>query len=82
MQTLKSKLTSRKLWAAIVGFVSSIMFAAGAPPDSIAQVAAIITAGGVLIGYMIGQGLADSAEIIIENAEISDGEKSDEADGQ
>lgn len=36
------KLTSRKFWAAVVGFVSPIMVAAGAGDNEITQVTAII----------------------------------------
>ena len=38
------KLTSRKFWAAVVGFVTPIMIAAGATDNSVTQVTAIIMA--------------------------------------
>lgn len=54
------KLTSRKLWTSIASFVSMLMIANGASDNSAAQVAAIIMAGATVIGYVIGEGLADS----------------------
>lgn len=55
------KLTSRKFWAAVVGFVSPIMVAAGAGDNEITQVTAIIMGGATLIAYIIGEGLTDAA---------------------
>lgn len=57
----KRKLTSRKFWAAVVGFVTPMMVMAGANDNQVVQIAALIMAGANLIGYMIGEGLADSA---------------------
>jgi len=57
----KSKLTSRKFWAAVVGFVTPLLLAVGMDQNHVAQVAAIITAGGTLIAYIIGEGLVDAA---------------------
>ncbi len=55
------KLSSRKFWAAVVGFVTPIMTLAQVPESTAAQVTAIIMAGGTLIAYIIGEGLADAA---------------------
>ena len=57
----KRKLTSRKFWAAVVGFITPIMIAAGAGDNEITQVAAIVMGGATLIAYIIGEGLVDSA---------------------
>lgn len=57
----KRKLTSRKFWAAVVGFVSPTMIAAGASQSEVTQVTAIIMAGATLIAYIIGEGLTDVA---------------------
>lgn len=57
----KSKLTSRKFWAAVVGFVTPLLLAIGLSENTVAQVAAIITAGGTLIAYIIGEGMVDAA---------------------
>lgn len=57
------KLTSRKFWAAVVGFVTPIMIAAGATDNSITQVTAIIMGGATLIAYIIGEGMTDAASV-------------------
>lgn len=62
------KLTSRKFWAAVVGFVTPMMIAAGATDSTVTQVTAIIMGGATLIAYIIGEGLVDSAstELVID----------------
>lgn len=57
------KLTSRKFWAAVVGFVTPIMTLAQVPESVAVQVTAIIVAGGVLIAYIIGEGMTDAAAV-------------------
>ena len=42
----KQKLTSRKFWAAVVTFVSTVL---GVPDMTVEQVTAIITAGSAMI---------------------------------
>lgn len=56
----KQKLTSRKFWAAVVGFVTPILIVFNVPELTIEQVTAIITSGGALIAYIIGEGLVDA----------------------
>ena len=55
----KQKLTSRKLWVAIIGFVSSLLIAFGVAQETATQVAGIIMAGATCISYIIGEGLVD-----------------------
>ena len=57
----KRKLTSRKFWAAVVGFVTPLIIAFGGTREIATQVAAIIMAGGTLIAYILGEGLVDAA---------------------
>lgn len=56
----KRKLTSRKLWVAVAGFVSMLIIAFGVAEETATQVSSIIMAGASVIGYVIGEGLADS----------------------
>ncbi len=56
----KRKLTSRKFWAAVIGFVTSVLFAFNAADVTIEKVTGIISAISVLIAYILGEGLADS----------------------
>ena len=55
------KLTSRKFWAAIVGFVTPLMTIMQVSDSTAVQVTALIMAGGTLIAYIIGEGLTDAA---------------------
>ena len=57
----KQKLTSRKFWAAIVGFITAIMTALNISDLTIEQVTAIISATSVLIAYIIGEGIVDAS---------------------
>lgn len=59
----KRKLTSRKFWVAVIGFVTAIMVALHIDQMTAEQVAAIISAMGTLIAYIIGEGLTDAAHI-------------------
>ena len=61
----KQKLTSRKFWAAVVTFVTTVLVAFGVPDLTIEQVTAIITAG----AYIIGEGLVDAARIKAHGAD-------------
>lgn len=57
----KRKLTSRKLWASVANFVSMLLIFFNYSESTAAQVAALIMAGAGVIGYVIAEGLADSA---------------------
>lgn len=59
----KQKLTSRKFWAALITFVTSILVAFGVNDLTIEQVIAVISAGSVMIAYIIGEGMVDAARI-------------------
>ena len=63
----KQKLLSRKFWAALVGFVTTLLVAFGVPDLQIEQVAAVITAAATLIAYIIGEGLVDANRAEKEN---------------
>lgn len=57
----KRKLTSRKLWAAIVSFVTLLMIGFGYAEADAAQVASIIMAGATVMAYILGEGLVDAS---------------------
>lgn len=66
------KLTSRKFWAAAIGFVTPIMTLAQVPDNTAVQVTSIIMAGGTLIAYIIGEGLTDAANAGTQEEEETD----------
>nr|DAG66629.1 MAG TPA: holin [Caudoviricetes sp.] len=55
------KLTSRKLWMSLASFVMNLLVFFGYTENTATQVAALIMAGATVIGYVIGEGLADSS---------------------
>ena len=59
MQDILRKLTSRKFWMSLATLVFLIMVYCGAGEDSATQVVSIIMAAATVIGYTIGEGLAD-----------------------
>jgi hypothetical protein len=59
----KKKLTSRKLWMAVASFASMLIVAFGVAEETATQVSAIIMAGASVLGYIIGEGLADAAHV-------------------
>ena len=65
----KQKLTSRKFWAAVVGFVTAILVAFNIPDMEIEQIVGIISATSVLIAYIIGEGMVDAKRIETESKE-------------
>lgn len=74
----KLKLTSRKFWAAVTGFVSAILIVFKVDNLTIEQVISVISACSVLIAYIIGEGLIDSAKL---NSSSTTSTK-DESDGE
>ena len=56
----KQKLSSRKFWALVVGFVSPLLLAFGVGESTVTQVAAIIAAGGAVVAYLFAEGMVDA----------------------
>ena len=63
----KRKLSSRKFWAALAGFVGAVAVFCGAGESMITEVTAIISAAGVLIAYILGESMIDSSTSNGEN---------------
>lgn len=57
----KKKLTSRKLWVAVAGFVSGLILAFGGDEGAATTVSGCIMQGASVLGYLIAEGLADAA---------------------
>lgn len=58
---MKKKLCSRKLWVSLANFVSMLAIYFGVAESEAQQISALIMAGASLIGYVVGEGLADSS---------------------
>ena len=55
------KLTSRKFWMAVAGFVTGVVVFVKSPTSSPEAITSLIMTTGTLVAYIIGEGLADSA---------------------
>lgn len=55
----KRKLTSRKWWVAVAALVSGLILAFGGNSDTAETVSGSIMATAAVVGYTIGEGLAD-----------------------
>ena len=60
MKGLKDKLCSRKLWVAVAGFVCAVGGLFGLSDSVGAQITSMITAGGVVVAYILGESLIDA----------------------
>lgn len=59
-ETIIRKLTSRKLWIAVAGFVSGLILALDGNADTAETVSALILQGASVLGYLLAEGLADA----------------------
>ena len=64
------KLTSRKLWIAIAGFVSGLIIAFGGNQSTASTVSGCILQGAAVLGYLLAEGLADAANVSCGELEI------------
>lgn len=56
----KRKLTSRKFWIAVAGFVTGLILAFNGSQAVAETVSGCIMSGASVVAYIIGEGLADS----------------------
>ncbi len=79
----KQKLSSRKLWAALVGVVVGVAMAFGLSESEWTEVAGIITSLVSVVAYIFGEAKVDAARIESEgiNQLISAAESETESDG-
>ena len=61
MNTFLRKLSSRKLWVAIVGVVVGIAAAFGIEGNEYTEIAGIVTAAASVISYIFGESRVDAA---------------------
>lgn len=63
MKTLLQKLSSRKLWAAVVGVVTGLAMVFGLDEDIITTVSGAVVSVASLITYIISEGKIDAARV-------------------
>ena len=71
---LKRKLTSRKFWLALIGFITPILVMYKVPQETITQVTSIIMAGATLIAYLLAEGFTDALSSPIDEIETEEEE--------
>lgn len=81
MNTILRKLSSRKLWVALVGVVVGLAAAFGIEGSEYTEIAGIVTAAASVVSYIIGESRADAAGAIplvlpgVEDMETDDKSK-------
>ena len=63
----KRKLTSRKFWVALAGFVAGLVVAYGGSQQAADKVSGTILSGAAVVGYILGEDLTDAANKGKEN---------------
>lgn len=58
----KRKLSSRKFWLTVIGFVTSILYAFNIAEADVEKIVSIITAGATLIAYILAEGWVDASK--------------------
>ena len=75
----KRKLTSRKFWMTLAGFVTCLLVFFNVPADTSERVVALLMATANVVAHVIGEGLADSAnemhQIVLPGMPEEDGEE-------
>jgi len=70
----KRKLTSRKLWMAVVGLITGLVLAFGGNEQTAETISGVIMSAASVVAYIIGEGLADAAGAGLLDDDESDGE--------
>lgn len=60
------KLTSRKFWIALIGFISALLVAFNVDAGSVEQITSIIMSGATLIAYILAEGFVDASNTTID----------------
>lgn len=62
-ETIIRKLTSRKLWVAIAGFVAGLIVAFDGEAETAETISGLILQGASVLGYLLAEGLADAGHV-------------------
>ena len=68
MKEFLRKLSSRKLWAAVVGVIVGLAAAFGIDESEYAQIVGIVTSAVSVVAYICGEAKVDAAAMGTENA--------------
>ena len=73
----KRKLTSRKLWLAIAGFVAGLIVIFGGTQETADKISGSIMSAAAVVAYAVGEGLADNST---NTTNISGGEENEKGE--
>lgn len=59
----RRKLTSRKLWISVAGFVAGLIIIFGGSQENADKISGAILSGAAVVGYVVGEGLTDAAAV-------------------
>ena len=59
----KQKLTSRKLWAAVVGVIVGLAAAFGIEENEYAQIVGVVGSVASVLGYIFGEAAVDASHV-------------------
>lgn len=57
----KSKLSSRKFWMAVAGFIAGVVGFIKSPTGTPDAIASLVMSFGSVVAYIVGEGMADAA---------------------
>ncbi len=57
----KAKLTSRKFWSAVMGFVTAILIILKVDMLTTEQIVGLVSAISILVAYIVGEGIVDAS---------------------
>lgn len=63
METLKRKLSSRKLWAAVAGLAAGLAMVFGLDEEIISTVAGAVVSAASVAAYILAEGKVDAAAV-------------------
>lgn len=63
------KLTSRKLWIAVAGFVAGLIVALDGDAETAETVSALILQAASVLGYLLAEGLTDASNTALKEGE-------------
>lgn len=72
METLKQKLSSRKLWAAIIGILTGIAMIFGLDGEVIETVSGAAVAVGSVVAYIAAEGKIDAERVKVTVEKVQD----------
>lgn len=78
----KKKLSSRKLWAAVVGVVVGLAATFGLDESEWVQIAGVVTSAASVVAYIFGEAKIDAAASVPIIIPETEGENPDESQGE